>query len=291
MARANTIAIFKKNIDLIDEVYKVESKSAVLESNAALVKNGENAGEFIIPKIDMDGLGDYSRSDGYKTGKVDLTNETVKCDFDRGREFTVDAMDNEETAGVAFGRLASEFMRTKVVPELDAFRFAKYAGKARKKVAAALADGGAVMAAIGAAITYMDDAEVPEEGRYLFITPAHLNAIKSLDTTKSRELLATLEGRIVKIPQARFYSAIDQLDGATSGEEAGGYKKNTTAKDLNFMMVHKSALIQFSKHTVTKIFTPEENQKSDGWLFHYRSYGIAEVLENKVNGIYVHTAA
>jgi len=291
MARTNNIALFKQYIDLIDEVYKVESKSAILESNAALVKNGANAGEFIIPKIDMDGLGDYSRSDGYKAGKVDLTSETVKCDFDRGRVFTVDAMDNEETAGVAFGRLASEFMRTKVVPELDAFRFAKYAGKAGKKVAAALADGGAVMAAIGAAITYMDDAEVPEEGRYLFITPAHLNAIKSLDTTKSRELLATLEGRIVKTPQARFYSAIDQLDGATSGEEAGGFKKNATAKDLNFMMVHKSALIQFSKHTVTKIVTPEENQKSDGWLFFYRSYGIAEVLANKTNGIYVHTAA
>ena len=57
------------------------------------------------------------------------------------------------------------------------------------------------------------------------------------------------------------------------------------------MMLHKSALIQFSKHLVTKIVTPEENQKSDGWLFFYRSYGIADVLENKVNGIYVHTAA
>ncbi|MGP1459150.1 MAG: hypothetical protein ACTTKL_07555 [Treponema sp.] len=45
------------------------------------------------------------------------------------------------------------------------------------------------------------------------------------------------------------------------------------------------------RHTVTKIVTPEENQKSDGWLFFYRSYGIADTLENKVNGIYVHTAA
>ena len=95
----------------------------------------------------------------------------------------------------------------------------------------------------------------------------------------------------MKTPQARFYSAIDQLDGETSGEEAGGFKKSAGAKDLNFMIVHKPALIQFSKHTVTKIVTPEENQKSDGWLFFYRSYGIAEVLANKTNGIYVHTAA
>lgn len=291
MGRDNNISLFKTYIDQLDDVFKLASKSAVLESNAAMIKNGANAGEFIIPKLEMDGLGDYSRSDGYKRGKVDVSNETVKCDFDRGRVFNVDAMDNEETVGIAFGRLAAEFMRTKVVPEMDAYRFAKYASKAGMKNAAALADGSAVMNAVTEAITYMDNAEVPEEGRYLFITPNHLNAIKSLDTTKSRELLATLEGRIIKVPQSRFYSAIDQLDGSTSGEEAGGYQKHSGAKDLNFMLLHKSALIQFSKHTVSKIITPEENQIADAWAFHYRSYGIAEVLENKVNGIYVHTAA
>lgn len=288
---ANNIATFKKYIDELDDVYQYASKTAVLEANALLIKPGVNAGEFVIPKIMMDGLGDYSRAKGYVEGDVELTNETVKCDFDRGRSFTVDAMDNEETAGIAFGLLASEFIRTKVTPELDAYRFAKYALKAGTKKAAALADGEAVMQAITAAIGTLDDAEVPEEGRYLFLTPAHFNAIHSLDTTKSRELLATFEKRIIKVPQARFYTAIDQRDGRGSGEEKGGYKKNTSAKDVNFMIIHKSALIQFSKHTVTKIITPEENQKSDGWMFHYRSYGIADVYENKKNGIYLHTAA
>ena len=288
---ANNIATFKKYIDELDDVYKYASKTAILEANALLIKPGVNAGEFVIPKIMMDGLGDYSRAKGYVEGDVELTNETVKCDFDRGRSFTVDAMDNEETAGVAFGLLASEFIRTKVTPELDAYRFAKYALKAGTKKAAALADGAAVMQAITVAIGTLDDAEVPEEGRYLFLTPAHFNAIHSLDTTKSRELLATFEKRIIKVPQARFYTAIDQLDGKGSGEEKGGYKKNASAKDVNFMIIHKSALIQFSKHTVTKIITPEANQKSDGWMFHYRSYGIADVYENKKNGIYLHTVA
>lgn len=288
---ANNILIFKKYIDQLDDVYKYSSKTAVLETNPALITQGANAGEFVIPKITMDGLGDYSRANGYVEGDVELTNETVKCDFDRGRSFTVDAMDNEETAGVAFGRLASEFIRTKVTPELDAYRFAKYALKAGTKKASALADGVAVMQAITAAIGTLDDAEVPEEGRFLFLTPAHFNAIHSLDTTKSRELLATFEKRIIKVPQARFYTAIDQLDGKGSGEEKGGYKKNASAKDVNFMIIHKSALIQFSKHTVTKIIPPEANQKSDGWMFHYRSYGIADVYGNKKNGIYLHTAA
>ena len=288
---ANNILTFKKYIDQIDDVYKYASKTAVLETSPALVTQGANAGEFNIPKLDMDGLGDYSRKDGYASGGVDLKFETVKCDFDRGRRFTVDAMDNEETAGIAFGQLVAEFLRTKVTPELDAYRFAKYALKAGTKKAAALADGVAVMQAITAAIGTLDDAEVPEEGRFLFLTPAHFNAIHSLDTTKSRELLATFEKRIVKVPQARFYTAIDQLNGKGSGEEKGGYKKNASAKDVNFMIIHKSALIQFSKHTVTKIITPEENQLADGWAFNYRSYGIADVYENKKNGIYLHTAA
>ena len=51
----------------------------------------------------------------------------MKFNYDRGRKFSVDAMDNEETAGLAFGKLASEFIRTKAVPEMDAVRFASYA--------------------------------------------------------------------------------------------------------------------------------------------------------------------
>ena len=74
--------------------------------------------------MSMDGLADYSRNGGYVQGGVTMTNETVKCNFDRGRRFDVDIMDDLETAGLAFGRLSAQFIRDKVVPELDAFRFA-----------------------------------------------------------------------------------------------------------------------------------------------------------------------
>lgn len=121
---ANTLARFKKYTDKLDEVYQHASVTAVLDGDGSLVQMGANAGEMIIPKINMDGLADYSRSGGYVAGDVTLTNETVHFNYDRGRVFTVDAMDDEETAGVAFGRLAGEFVRTKVAPEMDAFRFA-----------------------------------------------------------------------------------------------------------------------------------------------------------------------
>ena len=117
---ANAITKFKKYIDKLDEVYKQSSKTAILDGDTSLVSAGANANEIVIPKLQMDGLADYSRNSGYVSGDVTLTNETVQFNYDRGRKFNVDAMDNEETAGVAFGKLSSEFIRNKVVPEVDA---------------------------------------------------------------------------------------------------------------------------------------------------------------------------
>ena len=36
-------------------------------------------------------------------------------------------MDNDETGSMTFGNTSSEFIRTQVTPEIDAYRFAKYA--------------------------------------------------------------------------------------------------------------------------------------------------------------------
>lgn len=116
----NSIVKFKKYIDLLDEVYKSASKTVDLDGDASLVKAGANANEIMIPKMELDGLADYSRNGGYVQGDVSISYETVQFNYDRGRKFNVDAMDNEETAGLAFGKLSSEFLRTKVVPEVDA---------------------------------------------------------------------------------------------------------------------------------------------------------------------------
>ena len=287
---ANSIALFKQYIaGVLDEVYKNASLTSVLDGANELVQQGANANEIVIPKMSMDGLGDYSKSAGYVNGDVTLTMETVACNFDRGRMFQVDNMDNIETAGVAFGRLAGEFIRTKVVPELDAFRFESYAGISGISTvdAAALSTGANAIAAIATAYDTMTDDEVPEADRYLFVTPTIYGLIRDLDTTKSKEVLAGFAG-IVKVPQSRFYTAIDQNDGTTSGEEAGGYAKADGAKNINFMIIHKPAVIQFEKHVAPKIVTPEQNQNADAWKFGYRNVGIADAYDNKVKGIYLH---
>lgn len=286
---ANNIQLFKKYIALLDEVYKLSSKSSILDGDASLVQAGKNTNEIIIPKMSLDGLADYSRNSGYTKGNVTLTYETVKFNYDRGRKFVVDAMDDEETAGIAFGKLSSEFIRTKVVPEMDAFRFATYASLAGiGKATGTLADGAAVITALRAAANKMDEDEVPSEQRVLFITPTLRGMIDDLDTSKSKEVLAKFSS-VVEVPQSRFNTQINLLDGTTGGEEAGGF--NATGSDINFMVIHTPAILQYPKHTVSKIITPEANQDSDGWMFFYRAYGLADAYENKVAGIYCHSKA
>ena len=287
---ANNITLFKKYVPLLDEVYKNAALTSVLDSDASLAQAGANANEIVIPKIDMDGLGDYDRNSGYTNGDVTLTNETVKFNYERGRMFSVDAMDDEETAGIAYGKLASEFIRTKVAPEGDAFRFATYAGvDGISSANGELSDGSAVIAALRAAINKMDEDEVPYEQRYLFITPTLKGMIEDLDTTKSREVLARF-AQVIAVPQTRFYTAIDLLSGK-DGEAKGGYTKATAGKDINFLVVHKEAVMQYNKHIAPKVVSPEANQDADAWKFGYRKYGLADVYENKVAGIYLHHKA
>ena len=285
---ANSITKFKAYIDKLDTVYQQASATSILDADADTVRMGAKAGEFLIPKMSMDGLADYSRSSGYVKGDVTITYETKSCNYDRGRKFSVDAMDNEETAGIAFGKLASEFIRTKVVPEMDAFRFAKYASATGILSAAEATPtaGTAVLTALQTAVNAQDEAEVNVDGKILFITPTLLTLAKNVDTTKSKAILDRFE-KIITVPQTRFYTAIDLKDGTSSNELAGGYNGSTGGYKINFMIINRDAVIQFGKHTVNKVITPEENQTNDGYLFFYRAYGITETYENKVKGIYL----
>lgn len=292
----NAIALASRYVPMLDEVYKLASLTSDLDGDSELARQGANANELIIPKLSMSGLANYSRNSGYVSGDVTLTNETVACNFDRGRMFSVDSMDNIETAGLAFGRLAGEFIRTKVAPEVDAFRFAKYAstsGISKVSTPATLSTGVEVLAAIRAGVTQMDEDEVPQEQRYLYITPTLLGMVQDLDTTKSREVLSRF-AKVREVPQTRFYTAITQYDGTTSGQTAGGYVKKTgtgAGKDINFLIIHKPAVIQYQKHIAPKIITPDANQDADAYKFGYRLVGIADAYDNKVAGIYLHHKA
>ena len=87
--------------------------------------------------------------------------------------------------------------------------------------------------------------------------------------------------------QSRFYTAIDLLDGKSPSEEAGHYKKAEAGKDINLMIIHKPAVIKFDKHTASDIIPASANANADADISKYRKYGIVDVYQNKVAGIYM----
>ena len=289
---ANTIALAKNYTALLDEVYRAASVTNDLTGDPAMVRAGANANEILYPQIKVDGLGDYDRNSGYTDSSVSVEWKTANFNYDRGAKIVVDTMDNQETFDIAFGMAGATLMREKVAPESDAFIFATLAGTTgiSKATAATYADASAFLAALLVATSKMDDDEVPEENRLLYATPTLMNSIMALDTTKSREVLGRFS--ITKrVPQARFYTAIDLLDGKSAGEEAGHYKKATAGKEINFMIIHKPCLIKFDKHIASDLIPPSMNPDMDAYISKYRKYGIVDVYKNKVAGIYLSNKA
>ena len=116
---ANSIDLATKFLPFLDEVYKRESLSSVLDTLPERV-NWIGAQTAKVFKVDVDGLGDYNRNAGFVPGSSDGTWETLTIQKDRGRSFTIDVMDNDETVGMAFASTLGQFERVSVVPEIDA---------------------------------------------------------------------------------------------------------------------------------------------------------------------------
>lgn len=297
---ANAIQAVTKYLPYLDEVYKYGSRSAILETNSNLVRETADAKTVLIGKTSMQGLGNYDKANGFLNGDVTLTWESHTFEYDRGRSFSIDDMDDLESLGMAFGTLASEFLRTQVIPEIDAVRFAKYCTNAGNKKTGTL-DADTVVPAIEEAETTMKEAEVDLVNAILFMTPSVKGYIKdSKNFTRTlvpsenpnRNFGTYDEMMIVEVPQSRFYSAVTLKDGKTSGQEAGGYvKTESTGKDINFMIVKPEAIVQITKHAKIRVFEPDVNQQADAYKIDYRIYHDGWVLENKKNGIYAHTKA
>ena len=287
----NTIELAKNYVSNLDEVYKLAALTTDLTSDSTMVRAGANANEIIYPQLTVTGLGDYDRNSGYTTGAVDLKWKTATFNYDRGTKISVDVMDNEESRNLAFGMAGAALQREKVAPEADAFVFATLAGMENiSKTTGELATAEAFLEALLIAWSQMDEDEVPQENRILYANSTLLNSVMALDTTKSREILGKFA--IKKgVPQSRFYTAIDLLDGKSEGEELGHYKKADTGSDINFMIVHKPAVIKFDKHIANNIIPASMNANADADICKYRKYGLVDVYANKRAGIYLHSKA
>ena len=284
MSQDLTAALFKAYTPLLDEAYKLASLTSKLDTASELIRYTQGSREVVVPKMTLQGLANYDRASGYVGGEASLTLETLTMNYERGRMFSIDSMDNEETAGVAYGRLAGEFLRSYVVPEIDAVRFATYASLAGTHPADATINATGWYALVSAAQVAMTEAEVPESDRHLFITATGHADILNKGLTESKVFFDNFAS-VTVVPQARFYEAV-----TLTSAGAGGYARTTGANNINFLIIHKPAVIQVLKHQDAKIITPQANQDADAWKFGYRVYGLNDAYDNKVKGIYLHTS-
>ena len=289
---SNNIAFVRNYTSVIDEVYQRASVSGVLNSGRRMVRAGHNAKEILIPKISVTGLGDYTRNVGYKTGAITYEFETKTFNYDRGIRLFADVMDVEE-AGVndCFVEAGAELQRTQVAPEADAFTFAQIASHAGVTVAPEdLSEATAtdILQALREVTSAMDEKQVTLGSRYLFITPTLkgvLDDYSYANPTMSNRVLERF-ARVIEVPQVRFYTKID----LKSGDTEFGYAKAAAGKAINFMVVEKSAVIKFDKHVASRVFSPDELESLDSYMMKYRKYGIVELFDNKLDGVYVSAA-
>lgn len=203
---------------------------------------------------------------GYKTGSITYEFETKTFNYDRGIRLMADVMDVEEACVLdCFVEVGAELQRTQVAPEGDAFCFATIASH----------DGVTV-----------DEAEVSTGSRYLFITPmlkSTLDDYSLANPTPSNRVLERF-ARVVEVPQTRFSTAIT----LNSGDgDSFGYAKAAAGRDINFMVVEKSAVIKYDKHVASRVFSPDELESLDSYMMKYRKYGIVELFDNKLAGVHV----
>ncbi len=330
----NSIEFAKKYTGILDEVYQRAAVSNCLNSGDNMVRAGRNAKEILIPKIEVTGLGDYTRNVGYKAGSITWTYETHTFAYDRAIRLFADVMDVEE-AGIidCFVQAGAELQRTQVAPEGDAYTFSEIAsteGVTTKTEDLSSATAEQLLASLRTVTSAMDEKQVSTGSRYLFITPTLNGVIQDFSYANPNRSNRVLErfARVVEVPQVRFYSAIDLLSGdddqfgyqkaagtyvattdtevdssktyyTKSGDEytavasptksglANYYELKGAGKDLNFMVVEKSAIIKYAKHVASRVFSPDELESLDSYMLKYRRYAICSVLENKLDGVYV----
>lgn len=302
---ANVIELVEKYLPVLDEQYRAESRSAVLDYPKEWVQDTKDAKKVKLAKMRVDKMGNYSREKGFVKGSADLTWEEHTFTQDRGRSIQVDHMDNQETFGMAFGRLAGRFQKDAIIPELDAYRFATYYQKAGTKLTFTVTSG-AILKLIDDLDAQFTDDEV--DGDALIFSNAqvfnfmindpqivkHISVVDSSDKAINKKIYMYDNHPIHKVPKKRFYTKIVQYDGETAGQEEGGYVPAPDAQVIGLMMIDPNAVVQISKRAIARIWAPSRelaagtdgvNPDADAWRFDFRVYHDAWVLEEKVAGI------
>lgn len=278
----------------LDQQMVQEATTGWMDANAGQViyNGGKNVK---VPKMTLDGMGDYSRANGYPAGGVTLAYESFTLSQDRGTKIMLDAMDVDETNFVASaGAVMSEFQRTQVVPEIDAYRLSKIATAAiagtnqaeygYTPAKATIADK--LLEAIGK----VKEAGFRNMPLVIHATTEVVTALAQARVANAGEVSFTQAGLTTTVPAIDGIPIIEtdsaRMVSAITVSSTNGWAKATGAKDVNFIVMPRIAPIAISKQDNMKIFTPNENQTADAWLCEYRRYHDLWLMDNKKTGIY-----
>lgn len=281
----------------LDKVIAQETVTGDLNMNQDLLGEMSGNGKIEIASIDMDGLATHNRCQGFTKGGISVTWQPYQLQYERDREFNIDVLDDDERAKLVSANAMGEFARTKVVPEVDAIRFAKLTQNAGTTVTKDLSGADETVAAVLEAEQCMEDHGV-KLSQCLFY---HSAATKKLLRLSNKYQLSAGESpnsnfgtydemKMIGVAGDRFYSAIKLLDGTTSGEEKGGYEKAEDGKALNFIVMAPEAAAAISKHEKLRYFSPDVNQDDDAHKWQYRLYHDLIVYLKKKGLIYAHVA-
>lgn len=304
---ANAIAYASIFQEKLDKQMIAKLTSGWMEANAGqVIYNGGN--EVKIPHLEMQGLADYNRADGsgYKNGDITFKYQTKTMRKDRGRSFQFDAHDVDETNFVlTAGNVLSVFQTTKVVPEVDAYR---YSMLARDILIAHTAKNGTVKGitngtnlGTGIAVGIVEENYTPNKSTIFSKIKADLAAIRdivgdiplviSMASTALSELeqsdeisrqlnvadfekggimtkVKSIDGvPIIEVPSSRMATEFEFKNDAN-----GGFAKSSKAADINWIITPLNGPIAVSKTDEVRIFTPKTNQAANAWKVDYRKY-------------------
>ena len=307
----------------VDKYFAAESKTAVLEQGSKFIDvNFNEAGYVKIASFLMDGLSDYYKTqgsvapsnpadyaayagnvnagqrDGFEIGGVSVKWEIFRLQYVRGKQFRIDYIENEETAGITIGNAIEEFNRVKVIPEVDATRFSIIADTTSVSLGNMVSETVAanqIISKFNDAFEWLTENEVPEEEQIIFVSPSVMTLIRnSTELTKfltqgdyraASGIDFTVEkygGRpIIEVPSNRFFTNVLVTN--------NGYRPQTSSKVINFMVVSAKAVIPIRKLEWNKIYGPELSGIAGfhGYIINYLIYHGVVIPENKITGVYV----
>ena len=268
--------------------YMAGATTSWMENNAFGVDY--RGGKYILMhELQVDGLGNYDRNLGYPRGVITGSKKQYELTMDRGREFLIDAADNDETGFLVSGASAmAEFQRSHVIPEVDCYRYSKiYNIMSTGDYSSHIVDT-AITATDITDMLIDDIAEIQDEMGtdipLVVIMSGKVQKYFGREFSRSLDMINFRRGALYTkvraidgnpfliVPSARLKSAYDFLDGVSPTERAGGFKAATSAKDMKWIITPITAPTAVAKIDKMRAFSPDEYQGAHAWKVDYRLY-------------------